>query len=89
MVSLQLRLAGPLLVPLLALLQEWRPVVAQAPGDYDDQCRNVFPFNQDNVFPADFRLLLDSFDYLNLFGTALPAIWLRQSFDEDASNVSM
>lgn len=46
-------------------------------------------FQQDHIFPADVRLLLDSYDYENLYDDdpllieITPPVWLRRSFDGD------
>ncbi len=65
---------------LILSLTAWQ-ALGQAPGDFNPTCREGTLFK---TFPADVKLLLDTFDYLNLFeGTN--AVWTERDFDTDGS----
>lgn len=64
--------------------------LGQAPGDFNPICRTSASTNQDHIFPNNWTLLLDSYDYQNLYNniTNPPPVWVAMSFDGDNANVS-
>lgn len=65
---------------------------AQAPGDYDPSCRTGM--NEDaHIFPQSWELLLDSYDYSNLYGssetTASLPVWVATNEDGDGNNFNV
>lgn len=65
--------------------------LGQAPGDYDPGCREGQLVAPLHVFPEAWEVVLDSYDYQNLYdeGLTIPPVWVARSFDTDAdSNVS-
>ena len=57
-------------------------VTAAAPGDADNFCVSFLP---PPVFPPNTRVLLDSFNYINLLPPQDGAVW--QQVDNDDNNV--
>lgn len=60
---------------------------AQAPDDFDETCRTGALTAPQHIFPDDWVLMLDNFDYQNLFEGATP-VWQDRDFDGDNSDVS-
>ena len=61
-----------------------RAIRAQAPGDFDETCRTGRITAAQHIFPNEWVLLLDSFDYINLYlGSGAP--WTARSFDDTPS----
>ena len=54
----------------------------EAPGDHDDSCRENLnaPLHD---FPDDWEILVDSYDYGDLFGTTGDTPWSVRDFDGD------
>lgn len=69
---------------LLASLALIKSSMSQAPLDYDNICRTNFRFANDHIFPENWKILLDSYDYQNLIGT----VWEPVDADQDGLNVS-
>lgn len=73
---------------LLSLLVAVSEVLAQAPGDYDPTCRTGL--NAPNhIFPEAWRVLVDTYDYENLynpfeFGNVR---WITADIDGDFQEV--
>lgn len=72
---------------LVAFLVIWQSL-GQAPGDFDPACRTGRNELR-HIFPADWTILMDSFDYSSLIGTSSGAnpVWVRDDFDGDGEQV--
>ena len=69
-------------------------VLSQAPGDRDGTCgTGDVNTNNRRWFPENWVLLLDSYDYVNLFSTApatvaiTPPTWEKRSFGTQSTGV--
>lgn len=54
-----------------------------APGDFDEACRTGFINAPLHTFPAEQRILLDTYDYADLFSNFRDILWTSRSFDGD------
>ena len=73
-------------IPIFALLLS--VVTGRAPGDGNDFCTNTLPIPggvQAPVHPSNVKILMDSFNYLNLLPPHGGAVW--QQLDLDTNNV--
>ena len=58
----------------------------QAPGDFSPRCRRGI-FLADHIFPAQWKILMDTFDYENLFDpTIREPVWTTLDADGDRSS---
>lgn len=59
-----------------------------APQDHDAECR--LGLNRANhIFPQEWELLLDTYDYFQLFNpSSTRSVWKSESFDGDNDRVS-
>ena len=74
-------------IPIFALLLS--VVTGRAPGDGDNFCTNTLPNtdgSQAPVHPSNTKILMDSFNYLNLLHPHDDAVW--QQLDLDNNNVA-
>ena len=78
-----------MLISIFSLLGVALQVAAQAPGDHFQFCRNGTTTNSArHVFPEEWEILVDSYDYLNLFeGNNAP--WRSTSQDSDSDQVGV
>ena len=60
----------------------------QAPGDFDTSCRTG-QHEEAHIFPDSWEVLLDSYDYSNLYDASLTVpgpVWVVTNEDEDGGN---
>lgn len=67
---------------LIISLVTWQ-ALGQAPGDFDDGCRQG-TFAGNKMFSSDTEILLDTSDYLFLF-EGDGAVWVEEDFDTDTN----
>ena len=60
-----------------------------APNDHDSYCRLNFNTRNQHIFPDNWRLLVDTYDYQDLFSGAPGAAWLKRDLDSDSVGVSV
>lgn len=67
-----------------ALLVSLPGAAALAPGDHDPECK-AGPHLSNHVFPAEWKILMDTHDYVNLYEPfALPhPVWTHNDVDGD------
>ena len=60
-------------------------VTGRAPGDGDDFCTNTLPSTeiQAPVHPSNAKILMDSFNYLNLLPPHAEAVWQQLNLDDN------
>ena len=68
----------------LVIVQVMSMVSAGAPGDAEPFCTNEFPSSSTIVYPPNSRILLDSYNYVNLLPPQDGAVW--QAVDNDDNN---
>ena len=70
-------------IPIFALLLS--VVTGRAPGDGDDFCTNTLPNTeiQAPVHPSNVKILMDSFNYLNLLPPHGGAVWMQLDLDDN------
>lgn len=76
-------------VLIFSLLGIFHGAVAEAPGDQDATCRTGLD-EIHHIFPEEWEVLVDSYDYRNLYGEVLGQsrpVWRSQGFDEDGLQV--
>ena len=58
-------------------------IVGQAPGDHDASCR--VGNTATHVFPQNWKVLVDTYDYTNLFTGSIPLpVWKERDVDSHA-----
>ena len=70
----------------ISLLTCLSPATAQAPGDHDEECRTG-PNSDNHIFPAEWRVLVDTYDYINLFNSFISfplSAWTVNDVDGDS-----
>ena len=61
--------------------------LGQAPGDFNPACRTGRNALR-HIFPADWTILMDSFDYSSLIGSsAANPVWVQDDFDDNGFQV--
>lgn len=61
--------------------------VSEAPGDHDQNCR-VGIFEQEHIFPEEWEVLVDTYDYTFLYGSLFGrSVWKAMSYDDDSATV--
>ena len=58
-----------------------------APGDHDSSCRTGFVNGPKHIFPDEWRVLLDNYDYTFLFSPDFFKVWEDKSFDGNSLSV--
>ena len=68
------------------LLSVFHCGLSQAPGDHDEACRSDVN-EAAHRFPMEWRILMDTYDYVNLFeGTTPPPVWSERDIDGNTTN---
>ena len=72
---------------LLILLMLFLYTSGQAPGDHDAFCRVDDVNNATHTFPQNWKVLVDTYDYINLFACSIPPpVWKERDVDGDSHN---
>ena len=74
------------LTPFVAILLSVHMVTGRAPGDGDDFCTNTLPVTDGVVAPvhlSNVKILMDSFNYLNLLPPHDTPAWQRLNLDDN------
>ena len=73
----------------LCLLASISLTSGQAPGDYNASCRTGTQNINNRMFPAEWKILLDTYDYRNLYDPAnLNPVWTTRDVDGDGHSWS-
>lgn len=61
---------------------------SEAPGDRDPRCRTLINEPEDYIFPEEWEVLIDTYDYFSLYNSLFgPSVWQERSFDGDGTSV--